>query len=391
MTWPFTSRAANLTAQEVIAQHRGFRGKGNKRLSRDQALRHSAVWACLRLRADLLSTMPVDVFRKVAGVQVEQKKPPVLETPGGSTVDWEEWAYSSTVDLDSAGNAFGIIKAVDGLGMPSLIELVDADDVVLRGVGPTITEARVAGELVPLPLLWHEKQHTRSGLPVGLSPIAYAALTISNGLSAQQFAADWFGNGVVPASHLKNTAKVLDPKQSAIVKERFKTSVDAGDVFVTGNDWEFSMIAAKASEAQFLESFAATVPDVCRFLGVPGDMIDAESSTGHITYANVTQRNLQLLIMNLGPAMVRREKAWTRRLVSGDRYVKLNPAALLRMDLKSRYEGHQIAINSRFMAPSEVRALEERQPFTPEQEAEFARLFPKNTTAPSPAPSGGTP
>jgi phage portal protein BeeE len=51
------------------------------------------------------------------------------------------------------------------------------------------------------------------------------------------------------------------------------------------------------------------VSDIARFFGCPGDLIDAAVSTGSITYANMTQRNLQFLIMHLGPAVYRRERA----------------------------------------------------------------------------------
>ena len=38
---------------------------GAVRVTPDSALASSAVWACLRLRADLVSTMPIDTYRKV--------------------------------------------------------------------------------------------------------------------------------------------------------------------------------------------------------------------------------------------------------------------------------------------------------------------------------------
>src|SRR5258707_12274769 len=81
--------------------------------------RHSAVWACLRLRADLMSTIPVDVYRRVAGIQVECPNPPVLLAPRAPEIDWCEWVYSSQVDLDQAGNTIGIIRATDGFGLPA--------------------------------------------------------------------------------------------------------------------------------------------------------------------------------------------------------------------------------------------------------------------------------
>jgi len=380
MVWtPWAKRNAQVTASDLLGWQtaaRSGRGPlGGTNISRDQALRHSAYWACLRLRADLVSTMPIDVFRRVGGIQVEMPKPPVLQMPGGSNCEIEEWLYSTQVDLDSTGNTFGIIKARDGQSLPALIELLPVTDVVVSIRGGEM-QVRVAGELIDPMNLWHEKQFTSSGIPVGLSPTASGAASIRGYLSAQQFAADWFAGGATPAAQLKNTSKKLDPDEARKVKDRFRAAVDTGDVFVTGSDWDYSMLSAKASEAMFLDERRFGLGDVCRFLGVPGDMIDAAPDGTAITYANITQRNLQLLIMNLGPAITRREAAFSRRMLPQPRYVKFNTDALLRMDLASRYAGYKLAVDSRFMTPDEIRELENRPPLTPEQEAAFARLFP---------------
>src|SRR5258707_14923849 len=79
----------------------------------ETAKRHSAVWACLRLRADLMSTIPVDLSRRVAGIQAECPKPPVLLAPGGPRIDWGGWVYSRQVALDQGGNAIGIPRATE--------------------------------------------------------------------------------------------------------------------------------------------------------------------------------------------------------------------------------------------------------------------------------------
>ena len=88
-------------------------------------------------------------------------------------------------------------------------------------------------------------------MPIGLSPLAYAAMSIGQYLSAQQFALDWFANGSMPSGKLKNTAKKIDKDDAELVKDRFKASVAARDVFVHGNDWEFDFISVAANESQF--------------------------------------------------------------------------------------------------------------------------------------------
>ena len=372
------------TAAELIPRRTSARGV--PAVTDETALRHSAVWACLRLRSNLVSTMPVDVYRRVQGQQIEVPKPPVLVKPGGDSVGMLEWLYSTQFDLDRAGNAFGLITMRDGRGLPARIELQPLAECSVR-LRKGELKYRVGGVDYDPADVWHEKQYTVSGLPVGLSPVAYAAWSIGEYLSVQQFALDWFGNGAVPQAHLKNTVKqTLSPDDAAIAKQRFRAATESGDMFVTGKDWEYTPINAEAAAANWLEAKQYGIADIARFFDCPGDLIDAAVTSGNITYANITQRNLQFLIMHLGPAIVRRESALST-LTAQPRYVKLNSDALLRMDPQTRAQTMKTRIEARIMAPSEARALEDLPPFTPAQIAEFDQLFGAPQT-PAPAAIG---
>lgn len=389
-------RDATLTTPEQLLADRRALRTGGVLVTNDTAMRHSAVWASLRLRADLVSTMPIDVFRRINGVQVEVPAPPVLVTPGGPRVGALEWRYSTQLDLDRAGNTFGLItersavKGADGRGLPARIDLVGLGDVTVRATGAEITKYVIAGVEYDPWDVWHEKQFTVAGLPLGLSPVAYAAWTIEESLNAQEFARDWFAGGAVPMAELKNTAKKIDKAQAQIAKDHFRAAVKNGDLFVHGNDWEYKPIQAVAQQTQFIEARQFGLNDIARFFGVPGDLIDAAVSTGNITYASITQRNLQFLIMNLGPALSRREDAMTRGLVPGPRYVKFNRGALLAMDPEARARTIAARINSRTLTPNEARELEDLPPLTPEQLAEFDRVFGAARTQPTTASAGGT-
>ncbi|KOG73547.1 phage portal protein [Streptomyces antibioticus] len=377
--------APGQTAAEVIPQRPGT-GGGAAAVTNDTALRHSAVWACLRLRANLISTMPVDLYRKVNGIQVEVPKPAVLVTPGGDEVEMPEWLYSSQFELDRSGNSVGLITARDGLNLPARIELVPSSDVSVR-VRKGKKQYRIAGTLYEPDEVWHEKQYTVPGLPVGLSPIAYAAWSISEYLSIQQFAMDWFRNGAIPSAHLKNTAKQLTPEQADGAKQRFKAAVMNRDLFVTGNDWDYDMIQAEQAGADWIQAKQFGIGDIARFFDCPSDLIDAAVSGSSVTYANMTQRNLQFLVMSLGPAVSRRENALSR-LSSRPRFVKLNRNALLAMDPQTQAQVLKTRIDSRTLTPSEARALYDQPPLTEDQKAEFDRLFGKGA---SPTPTTATP
>jgi HK97 family phage portal protein len=345
----------------------------------DRAMRQSAVWACLRLRADLVSTLPLDVYRMVTlaanepPMQIEAPKTPILVNPGGEKVCIGEWLYMSQIELDRTGNAIGLIREVDLSGYPIRIDLKASASCAIRVKDGEIYEYIIDGVTYQPQFVWHEKQYPVAGLQVGLSPIAYAAYTLGEYFSIQEFATAWFSGGAVPRSRLKNVEKKIAAKEATVVKEAWRASQAMGEPFVHGSDWEYSLIQADQASADWLEAKRYTDVDIARFMGCPADLVDAAVSGQSVTYANITERNLQFLIMNLGPAIMRREGALTNA-IPRPRFVKLNSDALLRMDPASRAKFIKTQIDSRVLAPSEARALDNRPPFTDAQIKEFEDL-----------------
>ena len=377
-------------AQDLIPSRSASTRVGAAYVTPQSAMRHSAVWACLRLRQDLMSTFPVDVFRKIDGIQVEMPKPGMLQAPGenaGVKVDFAEWMAASQMDLDRSGNCIGLIVERNALNLPARIDLQPLSACSVRMRDGKLKYVIDRKEYAP-DEVWHERQYVVSGLAMGLSPVAHAAWAVGQYMNVQQFAMDWYGNGGIPKARLKNTAKTINPGEATVIKDRWKATVQHGDLFVHGSDWEYEMIQAQKSDMAWIEAQRYSATDIARFFGCPSDLIDAAVSGQSVTYANMTQRNLQFLIMNLGPAVVRRENALST-LLPKPRFVKLNTDALLRMDPLTRAQMFQIQIESKQRVPSETRALDNLPPFTAEQLAELTNL----TAQPEPSepdPVGAT-
>lgn len=366
-------------------------GAGNRGtaqyVNNDTAMRHSAVWACLRLRANLISTFPRDVYRKVGDDQIEVPKGPLVLAPGGPSQlgAWHYWMYASQVDLDRSGNTIGLITETDAVGRPTRIELqaISACSVVQQA-GKSELLYRINGKLFPESKVWHERQYVVAGLPVGLSPVAYAAATIGEYLSIQDFALDWFGSGGVPKARLKNSAKTLDQKETAIIKDRWNATMSNGDLFVHGNDWEYDFMQAEAMGSEWIDAKKYSVTDISRFFDAPADLIEAAVAGSSVTYASITQRNLQLLVMSLNPAVVRRELNISAALPQ-PRYLKLNTDALLRMDPETRAKVLGMRLTTRQITPTEARRYENLSPFTAEDLAEIEAVYGPPKAPPTPA------
>lgn len=374
----------------------GRYGTGSMPITNETALRSSAVWAALRLRANLISTMPVHAYRMVDGIQVEMTSPTTTFVNGGRVIDWHEFLYATQMDLDRAGNCFGIITERNALGLPATIELVGLHDVSLfprRPVGDPLNVElvyRVGGREYPKESVWHERQYTVAGLAVGLNAVAHAAYAIGSYTSAQDFSIKWFGQDAIPGAVLKNVERTLPPEIAAAAKSAYQASMTPGGVFVTGADWELQPMNAANESNRYIETMQFGVPEIARYFDVPADLIDGAVSGSSVTYANITQRNLQFLIMSLGPAITRREVALSK-LVPGNRFVKLNTDALLRMDPLTKAQVFASEIASWTRTPDEAREKNNLAPLTPADIEQLQLLAPPKAPSADQAATTQTP
>jgi len=337
-----------------------------------------------------MSTLPVDNFRDVGSLAVEVNRAPIFDEPGGTTWPWHDWVWASQSDLDRTGNAVGIIRERNGMNLPSRIELANTRATSVRVKNGKVTWKIDGVEYTP-DQIWHERQFPVSGSILGLSPIAYAAWSIGEAMSMQDFALKWFGAGGVPRARLRNSQRTIKTEDAIVIKDRWKASVEAGDLFVHGNDWEYNLVQAQNAGMEFIEGRKMAIPDIARYFGCPADMIDGASSGGsaNINYANITQKNLQFLVHHLGPSIVRRERNWSRGFLPAARYVKLNTDALLRMDPQSRQETLRSKLETKQLTVTEARELDNRAPFTAEQEAEVEKFFMKQAKSNPNKPAQG--
>ena len=353
------------------------RAFGGGRVSRKRAQQNSVVWASTRLRANLISTLPLDVLKDYAGAGVPavMPKPRVLVTPyewaSGHPMSIGECLYASQTDLDQEGNAFAIILERDANRLPSKLLPVPVRDVTITFKDGEIKGYLIGGTFYEPDEVWHERQYAVSGSPLGLSPIAHAAFALETSVSAEEFALGWFRGGATPSALLTNKTDSLVDDKSETAKRRWEASTSNGEIVVLGKDWEYKQVSSGAKQAQFLEQINASDVQIARFMDVPGDLIDLHQSGSSITYANITERNLQFLVLSLGPAIKRREDALSR-LVPGDRYVKANTDAFLRMDPVTRNEELRKNKESRITTVTYTRSLLNLPPLTAAEKAEIA-------------------
>lgn len=321
----------------------------------DQAMRLSAVWSCVRLLADTISTLPVDVYR--GGERIAT--PPLLVEPA-SGQPRHDFVYQVMVSLLLRGNAFGIITARSGATLlPSQIELVDPDKVQIdRRDG--VTTYRIAGAPFAAEDVWHVRAYPVAGQVAGLSPVEYARQAIGLGLAAEKFGSQFFGSGATPSGVLQADAN-LSPEAAESIGARWRTMHEGRHrVAVLSKGLSFHPISIAPDESQFIETQRLAVSQIARIFGVPAEMVGGDSG-GSLTYSNTEARALDFMRYSVAPWLVRLEASLSK-LLPRNQSVKFNPDALLRATTSERYAAHKVALDAGFLTIDEVRALEDLPP-----------------------------
>lgn len=361
-------------------------GYTSAEISSEQAMRLSAVYACLRLLSEAVATLPLDTFIRRSGTrQPYRPRPDYLsfQPPQGSRVD-----YLSQVMLSllTDGNAF-VATPRDELGVPVTLVVIDPTQVTVKRQLNGEMRYDIAGQVYTDYDVMHIKGMSMPGSLRGLSPLAYARETIDLGLSAQRFGAAFFTNGALPGAVIEAPGsfdKVAAERFAESWNAKHKGIGNAQKVGVLTNGATLNKVSIAPNDAQFLETRAFQVPDIARIFGVPPHLIaDASNSTSW--GSGLAEQNLAFGQFSCRPWVDRVETSHDRLLTTHglpDVFVRLNMDALLRAGTKERYEAHEIATRIGLETINEARKIEDMPP------VDWGDGPPQTSQAPS-DPTGG--
>jgi HK97 family phage portal protein len=332
-------------------------------MNQDEALKLGTVYACVRLIADSISTLPVDTYIRRDGTRTPfRPRPEWLDTPEIG-VSRTEHFQQVLVSLLLNGNAFTRILR-DDQGIAGLIVLnprnvevrlnrvtrrpefvYDNRDVIASEDMIHITELRLPGELR------------------GRSRIDMVKETLGLSKALDTFAQLFFGQGSqvggiieYPGALTREQAKDLADSfelQHKSVRRSHRPGVLFGGA-------KFTKTSVEPNEAQMLESRQFAVEEIARTFRCPPSMIGV-TTPGAMSYASVEQNGIQFVQHTLRPYIVKIEDAYST-LLPGVAFLKFNVDALQRGDQASRYAAHASALVNGWSSINDIRRIEDMPP-----------------------------
>lgn len=370
----FAQERRQFAPEPVIPPYPGWTGASTGVGNKEQALAVSTVWSCVGMIANSVSLMALETFSGTGDFPKRIPDPPIVASPSAGMTQ-SDFLHQMMVSLLLRGNAYGNIVARDARLRPTQIELLDPDSVSPRMVDGQM-EFWVQGKQVSSRDIWHIRGMTLPGCKVGLSPIAYGALTMGVELSAAKFARDFFDGGGIPKAVLESDMPI-DQGQARTLKERLLAATRNREPIALGSGVKYTPISVKPDESQFIATLQNAVAQTARFFFMPPEMVGGSSGSS-MTYANREQRAIDYATYSVSPWLKRIEDAYFP-ILPAPQYVSFNESNLLRTDVETQAKVDVMLLAGKIVAPSEVRARRNMPPMTDAQKAE-ADLVPLTIT-----------
>lgn len=336
-------------------------GSRSSGITAAQALRLIPLFACIRILADGVASLPLQLYRRnVDGTRTAVTYIPALFFHPSARDNLFQWLHKCVISMALRGNAYGLITRRDDFGFPVMIEWLHPDEVYVDETRPALPIFYWMGQEVPREDMLHIPWFVEPGRVKGLSPVAAFAKTIGVGISATDYGLSWFDNGGTPPATMKNTSKTVSPDESEEISNRLSARIRARKPLVFGNDWDFTALQVNPEESQFIETLKLNATQIASIYGVPAEMVGGDTG-GPLTYNTPSMQTLFLTSVTLRPWLVRLETVFTE-LMPGKEFVRFNADAMIRTSLLDRYDAHGKALSQGWRNVDEVRALEDLPP-----------------------------
>ncbi|KXZ40016.1 phage portal protein, HK97 family [Alkalithermobacter thermoalcaliphilus JW-YL-7 = DSM 7308] len=347
------------------------------------ALKQATVYACVKILSDSIAKLPLKVYQENEGIRKAKDHYiyPLLKlrpNPYMSAIDF--WKCVET-QRNIYGNAYVWVEyAKRGKNAGKIIGLYPIDTTKVqmyvdeKGVINSqnkiyyVVTDNLGNQYKVMPdEMLHFKGFTYDGI-VGISPIEYLKMLIENAGSSTEFLNNSFKNGM-QVKGIVHYIGDLNLEAERKFREKFEQMANglknANKVALLPIGYRFEPISLTMADAQFIENTQLTIKQIATAFGIKNHQLN---DLDRATHTNIVEQQREFYVDTLLPILTMYEQELTYKLflqreIEQGYYVKFNVDAILRSDIKTRYEAYRVGIQSGFITPNEARAMEEKEPF----------------------------
>lgn len=350
----FSTRATNEIQEDLHwrpIMSQAVKTRSGVMINENIAMQIAAVFGATRAIAEDMAKLPLPIYRHLPGSNDERERvrdhpvAALLNTAPNGDMSAFDYRQTKTAHLLTWGNAYSEIRA-DFLGgikaleilSPERMRLIRRDEELVYVYRP-----KDAGSEVELPArrVFHLKGLGFDGL-LGYSVVRMARESLGVAMAAEQFGAQFFGNGA-QAGFVAMHPETLSEEAQKRLKKSIDDKIGGENKFgtlVLEEGIKVEKLTVPPEDAQFLSTRQFGVEEVCRWFRIP------PSKLQHLLKANfntLEMQNQEYVTDTLMAWCVRWEKEIGRKLLDPadtSVYAEHNIDALVRGDIKTRSDAY---------------------------------------------------
>ncbi len=377
MSGSVTEISINSSHELEEALRKGFLTGTGQSVNERTALQVATVFACVRIRAGAVANTPLGIKRRIddrtredatdnAVWRVINRRPNKWQKPA-------QFKRMMEAHVLLRGNAYAV-KTSD----------IRGNLIALTPLHPDRVEKRQREDM-SLEFIWTRKDGRKlifkqeemfhlSGLTLdgvnGLSVLAYARESIALSRAMEQHGSSVFKNGAnVSGAFSLPAGRTLNREQAESLRSQLddfrQGGAREGGVVILEDGLSFGQMALNSDDAQWLESREFSRTDLCMFFGVPPHLVGITSGNTQLG-SSIESQTQSFVTFSLEDSFVMWEEAIGLDLLEWDRntdlYARFNRNAMVRGDIKTRWDAYVKALQWGVKSPNDVLADEDENP-----------------------------
>lgn len=315
-------------------------------ISGGSAMRITTVFTCVLVRAEALSTLPVNVMQSTAeGSKVAYNHPVyrlIHNKPNPFQTASSFWK-SVSAHIDLYGECFAIVKysgriqpiRIDLIQDPKSVQILETDN------GSALYEYN--GKRYQDYEILHFKDLSLDGYR-GCSRISYNASTIGYAGKLKTFGSNAIGQKP-PGYFTTEQHYDVIKKQEGNLQKGWSENIAEGKTPLLPFGLEYKNLQISPGDAQYLDAVQLTKDDICGIFRVPPTLVQ---NYLRATFANAEQQDLVFVKHTMLPILTNIEQECNVKLFAESNstsqtpyYVKINVNAFMRGDFTTRTQGYK--------------------------------------------------
>lgn len=331
------------------------------------ALKVATAYRCVAIISSAVKTLPIDLKRLKNGKRTDaddtaiwnvlRRRPNPLHTPS-------EFKQLMQVNVLLRGNGYALIERQFG-EVTALYPLTGQMRVTQnKDLSLNYLYTRLDGTQLQFKQedIFHLRGLSMDGI-VGMSVISYARESLGLSIQSEKHAAKMFKNGTSIAGVIE-APKTISPEEVERLQaqlEAFRGAENAHKNLILESGLKYNKIDLSAVDLQFIQNREMTQTEIAMFFGVPPHMLGL---TNKVTSwgAGIEQQGIGFVTYTLQDHLTMWEETITRDLIPDNEpnmYCRLNPAGLVKGDMKTRYLSHAVGRQWGWLSANDVRSAED--------------------------------